>query len=288
MARCVQLLFRDRCLAFPRRPLIMGIVNANDDSFSSDGSLEKDILVALIRQQIAQGADVIDLGAESARTNRAAISVEEELRRFRLVMELWEEIWQACEPIDAQQVWPPILSANTWRPAVVRGVLELGAEWVNDMSGLPDGENARLCADASAALLIMHSVGEPKVPHFHQQWEDVMASMLQFFEEKIALAESMGLAREYLMLDPGIDFAKQKDDNLTVYRNLEQLTVFGRPLLVPVSRKTVIADVLGIADPRERDAATMACLTWCMQRGGDIFRVHNVEAASQVVRCFDP
>lgn len=282
----VQLQFRDRCLVFPRRPLIMGIVNANDDSFSADGSLEKDVLVALIRQQIAQGADVIDIGAESARTNRAAISVEEELRRFRLVMELWEEIWQAVEPIDATQVWPPVLSANTWRPEVVRGVLELGAEWVNDMSGLPDVQNARQCADAGAALLIMHSVGEPKVPHFHQQWDDVMASMLRFFEEKIALAEAAGLSREYLMLDPGIDFAKQKEDNLTVYRNLEQLTVFGRPLLVPVSRKTVIADVLGIVDPRERDAATMACLTWCVQRGGTIFRVHNVEAASQVVRCF--
>jgi dihydropteroate synthase len=88
------------------------------------------------------------------------------------------------------------------------------------------------------------------------------------------------------MLDPGIDFAKQKEDNLTVYRNVEQLKVFGRPLLVPVSRKTVIADVLGIVDPRERDAATMACLTWCLQRGGNVFRVHNVEAASQVVRCF--
>jgi dihydropteroate synthase len=282
----VQLLFRDRCLTFPRRPLIMGIVNANDDSFSADGSLEKETLVTLIRKQIAQGADVIDIGAESARTNRIAISEEEELRRFRLVLEVWEEIWQSCEPIDAQQVWPPVLSANTWRSSVVRGVLDLGAEWVNDMSGLPDCENARLCADAGAALLIMHSVGEPKVPHFHQRWADVMASLSKFFEEKIALAESVGLARENIMIDPGIDFAKQRDDNLTVYRNLEQLTVFGRPLLVPVSRKTVIADVLGIVDPRDRDAATIACMTWCMQRGGNIFRVHNVEAASQVIRCF--
>lgn len=282
----VQLLFRDRCLGFPRRPLIMGIVNVNDDSFSFDGSLEEETLVALIRRQIAQGADVIDIGAESARTNRAAIEVEEELRRFGLVMGMWQEIWQACAPIDAQQVWPPVLSANTWRSPVVRGVLDLGAEWVNDMSGLPDAENARLCAAAGAALLLMHSVGEPKVPHFHQQWDDVMASMVRFFEEKIALAESVGLSRESILLDPGIDFAKQKDDNLTVYRNLHKLTVFDRPLLVPVSRKTVIADVLGIADPRDRDAATIACLTWCMQRGGNIFRVHNVEAASQVVRCF--
>lgn len=281
----MQLRFQNRAIEFPRRPLVMGIVNVNDDSFCADGSLEKSDLFAMIRRQLAQGADVIDIGAESARTNRAAVSVEEEIRRFRLVMECWEEIWQAARPVDAKQVWPPVLSANTWRPEVVRGVLELGAEWVNDMSGLPDAQNARLCAHAGAALLIMHSVGEPKVPHFHQRWDDVMGSMVRFFEEKMVMAEAAGLPRENLMLDPGIDFAKQKDDNLAIYRNLSQLTQFNRPLLVPVSRKTVIGDVLGIADPRERDAATIACLTWCMQRGGNIFRVHNVEAASQVVRC---
>jgi dihydropteroate synthase len=281
----MQLRFQNRVIEFPRRPLVMGIVNVNDDSFCADGSLEKTDLFAMIRRQLEQGADVIDIGAESARTNRAAVSVEEEIRRFRLVMECWEEIWQEARPVDATQVWPPVLSANTWRPEVVRGVLELGAEWVNDMSGLPDAQNARLCADSGAALLIMHSVGEPKVPHFHQRWDDVMGSMVRFFEEKIAMAEAAGLPRENLMLDPGIDFAKQKDDNLAIYRNLSQLTQFDRPLLVPVSRKTVIGDVLGIADPRERDAATIACLTWCMQRGGNIFRVHNVEAASLALRC---
>jgi dihydropteroate synthase len=281
----MQLCFRDRSIDFPRRPLVMGIVNVNDDSFCADGSLEKSDLFAMIRQQIRQGADVIDIGAESARTNRAAVAVEEEIRRFRLVMECWEEIWQEASPVDARQVWPPVLSANTWRTPVVHAVLGLGAEWINDMSGLPDAANARLCADAGAALLIMHSVGEPKVPHFHQQWEDVMASLMRFFEEKIAMAVAAGLSAEQIMLDPGIDFAKQKDDNLAIYRNLERLTQFGRPLLVPVSRKTVIGDVLGIADPRERDAATVACMTWCLQRGGDIFRVHNVAAASQVLRC---
>ena len=281
----MELRFRDRLLNFPRRALVMGIVNVNDDSFCDDGSLEKSELFAMIRQQIEQGADVIDVGAESARTNRAAISVEEECRRFALVFSCWQEIWQGAKPIDDEQVWPPILSANTWRSEVVREVLQQGAEWINDMSGLPDAQNARLCAEAGAALLIMHSVGEPKVPHFHQQWEDVMGSMKTFFAEKIALAESAGLGREQILLDPGIDFAKQKDDNLTVYRNLAELTEFGRPLLVPVSRKTVIADTLGIIDPRERDAATMACLSWCLSRSGNIFRVHHVEAASQVIRC---
>jgi dihydropteroate synthase len=282
----MQLKFRDRCLVFTGRPLVMGIVNANDDSFSADGSLEKDQLVSIMRSHIRNGADIIDIGAESARTNRAAISEQEELRRFRLVMDVWEEVWSAVRPIDAAQLWPPVLSANTWRSTVVRGVLEMGADWVNDMSGLPDGSNARLCADAGAALLIMHSAGEPKVPHFHQQWDDVMARMMSFFAEKIALARNCGLSEECVLLDPGIDFAKQMNDNLTVYRNLSMLGDFGRPLMIPVSRKTVIADVLGIAEPKERDAATLACLVWCMKQGANIFRVHNVAAASQVVRLF--
>lgn len=263
----------------------MGIVNINDDSFSGDGSLDEDRIIAQIRQQISDGADVIDLGAESARTNRQAISIAEELRRFSLVMERWQEIWSSAKPIDALQVWPPILSANTWRTDAVRGVIAMGAEWINDMSGLPDGENAALCAAAGTALLIMHSVGEPKVPHFHQQWDDVMAQLMQFFSEKIQLAEQHGLSRDSLMLDPGIDFAKQKDDNLTIYRNLTRLTQFSLPLMIPVSRKTVIGDVLGISNPCERDAATIACLTWCMRHGGNIFRAHNVAAASQAIRC---
>ncbi len=281
----MQLLFRHRKISFDRRPLVMGIVNINDDSFSGDGSLDEDRIIAQIRQQISDGADVIDLGAESARTNRQAISIAEELRRFSLVMERWQEIWSAAKPIDALQVWPPILSANTWRTDAVRGVIAMGAEWINDMSGLPDGENAALCAAAGTALLIMHSVGEPKVPHFHQQWDDVMAQLMQFFSEKIQLAEQHGLSRDSLMLDPGIDFAKQKDDNLTIYRNLTRLTQFSLPLMIPVSRKTVIGDVLGISNPCERDAATIACLTWCMRHGGNIFRAHNVAAASQAIRC---
>lgn len=274
---------RGREIAFPRRPLVMGIVNVNDDSFSGDGTLEIDAAVALARRQVANGADIVDVGAESARTNRAVVTVEEEVRRFRGFLARWPEVLETA-PRDDDQVWPPVLSANTWRPEVVERVLPLGVELVNDMGGLPDGRNARSCAAAGASLLVMHSVGEPKVPHFHQRWEDVMGAMETFFGEKIALAEAAGLSREALVLDPGIDFAKQRDDNLTVYREMERLRRFGRPLLVPASRKTVIGEVLGLPDPRDRDAGTVACIAAAMRRGGNVFRVHEVEAAWQAVK----
>ena len=278
----------ERVIEFPRRPLVMGIVNVNDDSFSGDGTLNFETAIALARSQVAAGADVIDIGAESARTNRVAIPVAEELRRFRGFIERWVEVWQDVEPMDEAQIWPPVLSANTWRPEVVEQVLRMGkVELVNDMGALPDDRNARACAVHGAALLIMHSVGEPKIPHFHQQWGDVMEEMERFFEGKMELARSAGIATESLILDPGIDFAKQREDNLTIYRELKRLQQFDRPVLAPVSRKTVIGEVLGLPIPASRDAGTIACISAAMTRGAQIFRVHNVEAAWQAVKVLD-
>jgi dihydropteroate synthase len=274
-----------RVIEFPRRPLVMGIVNVNDDSFSGDGTLDFEAAVALAQSQVRAGADMIDVGAESARTNRGAVPVEEEIRRFRGFMDCWEDVWNGVDPRDEVQIWPPVLSANTWRPEVVEGILRMGkVELVNDMGALPDDRNARQCALHGAALLIMHSVGEPKIPHLHQQWDDVMGAMEQFFEEKLALASAAGLSDDAVILDPGIDFAKQRDDNLTVYRDLERLQRFDRPVLVPVSRKTVIGDVLNLPDPKDRDAGTIACISASMTRGAQIFRVHNVDAAWQAVK----
>lgn len=274
-----------RSIEFPRRPLVMGIVNVNDDSFSGDGTLDFGKAIELAKSQIAAGGDIIDIGAESARTNRAAISIEEEIRRFLGFFELWDEAVTTTRPRDAGQIHPPILSANTWRPEVIEAILACGKiELVNDMSGFPDDRNARLCARANASLLIMHSAGEPKIPHLSQCWADVMTEMERFFGEKIALAKSAGLAEDKIILDPGIDFAKQRDDNLTVFRELRRLQRFDRPLLVPVSRKTVIGEVLDLPDPIDRDAGTVACMTASLLRGAQIFRVHQVAAAWQTVK----
>lgn len=285
LGRGMRLRLGKRVVEFPRRPLVMGIVNVNDDSFSGDGSLDFGVAGGLARRQVQAGADVIDVGAESARTNRGAVSVAEEIRRFAGFIERWDAVWEGIGPRDEKQVWPPVLSANTWRPEVVEGVLEMGkVELINDMGALPDDRNARLCAKHGAALLIMHSVGEPKIPHVHQQWDDVMGSMECFFEEKLQLAIAAGLAEEAIVLDPGIDFAKQRDDNLKVFRDLGRLRRFHRPVMVPVSRKTVIGEVLGLANPNERDAGTMGCIAASMAQGGGMFRVHDVDAAWQAIK----
>ena len=280
----MDLLTRSRRIAFPRRPLIMGILNINDDSFSGDGRIDPVWALGQAKAMTALGADIIDVGGESARTNRAAITPEEELRRIGPFIEGFASALHSATPRDPEQIFPPLLSINTWRPEVAAPALKLGGDLLNDMSALPDDRNARFCASTGASLLIMHSVGAPKIAHTHIGYGDVMTEMKVFFREKIALALTAGMSYENLVLDPGIDFAKQAADNLRVYRELDALTEFDRPILLPVSRKGVIGHVLGLEDPRDRDAGTAACLVAGLRRGASIFRVHNVEMAWRVIR----
>jgi len=269
----MRLLARGHTLEWPRPPLIMGIVNLSADSFSGDGLADVDAAVVKARGLVGDGADIIDIGAESARTNRAAISEDEEAAHLVRFIERWKA-----------DIRGPLLSINTWRPAVARAALAAGGDILNDIGALPTDENARICAATGAALLIMHSVGAPKIAHTHVGYDDVIGRLDAFFAEKIALAESAGVPRDALILDPGIDFAKQRADNLRIYRELDRFAHFARPILLPVSRKTVIGDVLGLPSPADRDAGTVACIVQGMLRGAAIFRVHNVRAAAQAVR----
>lgn len=280
----MRLILPDRQVDFDRPPLVMGIVNINDDSFSGDGTLDPEAALDQAEAMVFQGADCIDVGAESARTNRAAIPESTEIRRLLPFLQAWKDRVARMRPLDELQLFPPILSVNTWRPEVANAALAAGGELLNDMSALPEPANAKIAAAHRAALLIMHSIGEPKVAHTHVEYRDVMAELDRFFEERIELALRAGMQAEGILIDPGIDFAKQAADNLTIYSELGRLKRFGRPILLPVSRKTVIGETLKISEPAQRDAGTVACLVAGMQRGASMFRVHNVPAAAQAIR----
>jgi dihydropteroate synthase len=223
--------------------------------------------------QLAEGADWIDVGAESARTNREAISEEEEVSRLVGFVRGWRAMGSAH-----------VLSVNTWRSSVAERVLAEGGDVLNDIGGLPDDSNARVCARSGAALVVMHTVGAPKVRHTHVRHADVWETLDTFFDAKIAMVEAAGVSRERVLLDPGIDFAKQCEDNLRVYAGLERLVARGLPVLVPVSRKTVVGEVLGLPVAAERDAGTMACVVRGAMAGACVFRVHNVRATVEVLR----
>lgn len=269
---------------FPRRPLVMGIVNLGTDSFSGDGIPDTTDALSHARAMLESGADIIDVGAESARTNRPAVSEEEEIARLLPFIRGFAPMIKGLDLADPSPLLPPLLSINTWRPSVARAALEAGGDMLNDIGGLPTDENARICAGTGAALLIMHSMGEPKVAHTHIVQEDVVSDIREFFERKLDLAAKAGLEQDATILDPGIDFAKQRRANLQILRHLHALHAFQRPLLLPISRKTVIGEVLGISEPALRDPGTIACLTAGFLRGASIFRVHNVRAAVLAVR----
>lgn len=254
----------------------MGIVNITEDSFCGDGLLATgESLLARVELLLRDGMTIVDLGGESARTNRGPISEREEIDR----------ICPAIQQVAARLPQLPI-SANTWRPNVVEAALATGAHCINDLGGLPDDTNARLAARYGAALVIMHTQGEPKVSHTHVAYAHVVAEMLAFFEGKITLAEKAGLSRDRLLLDPGLDFAKQREDNLCVLRELSLLARFGCAILLAPSRKTVIGDVLG-APPLERDPATAALCVLGILGGAGILRVHNVRAMAAVAGMAD-
>src|SRR5260370_36791099 len=150
-----------------------------------------------------------------------------------------------------------MLSLNSWRAPVVRALVPLGIDIVNDIGGLASDENAAAAAEVGAALVIMHSVGQPKVPHLHVQYPDIMRTLADFFARKMAEAGKAGVSPEAIIIDPGIDFAKQRADNLRIFRELNQLTRLGSPLLLPRSRKTVIGGELNLPDPQELQHGTI-------------------------------
>lgn len=262
----------------------MAIVNINDDSFSGDGTLDPDAALGRAAELARLGADIIDVGGESARTNRGPVSVAEEVRRVRPFIEGFSAAVAAAGPRDAEQLWPPLLSVNTWRPDAARALLESGGDILNDMGGLPDDRNARTCAETGAALLIMHTLAPPKVPMTGARYRDVTAEVEEFFKSKLGLARAAGLPPEQTLLDPGVDFAKDKEDNLRLLAATRRLAALGRPLLLPVSRKTVIGEVLGLPDPRDRDAGTIACVASGLLDGAAVFRVHNADAAFRAIK----
>ncbi len=280
---------RDRLLHFPRRPLIMGIVNLNADSFSGDGHGVEDMDAALnhARQLVADGADIIDVGAETARTNREAMPPAEEIAplrqfiaRFEAEIAGWPARW------DEAQVDPPLLSVNSWRDEVWEALADLPFDLMNDMSGLIESTRpAEIARDHGKSLLIMHIQGRPKVAHEEGLAEvDAAEAVRDFLRGKLELAVTHGLAADQIILDPGLGFAKRPEQDLQILRRFEELAAVNRPVLAPVSRKGFIGAVLGQPDPAQRDAGTVAASVSAIMRGASIVRVHHVAAVARSVK----
>ena len=231
---------RDRTLVAPAgEPLIMGIVNASPESFSDGGLFDGiDAQVARAEELVAAGAAIIDVGGESGVTGVDPLVPDEEIRRVA--------------PLVARLVGlGMIVSVDTWKPSVARAVLAEGAHLINDVSGLRDIDLAVACAESGAGMVLMHTRAEPKRKEF-PHYDDVVADVVSFLRERMAMAIRAGVAPDSIVLDPGPDFAKTPAQTIEVLSHLDAVVALGRPVLLAVSRKDFVGALDAAATTRAR------------------------------------
>ena len=267
-----RLRLRGHTLELGSRPLLMGIVNAAPDSFFDGGdhpTLES--RVALGAALVEAGADLLDVGGESARGDTAAVRVQEEIERV--------------VPLIARLTGlGALLSVDTYKPSVAAAAIEAGAVLVNDTSGLRDPALADVFARTGAGLVVMHTRVPPMGTRLAPaRYDDVAADVAGFLRERMALALAHGVDAEQLLLDPGPDFAKTPAQTVAVLQRLGELHELGRPLLLAPSNKDFVGALTG-RPPRERLAGTLAAVAHGVDAGVQVLRVHDVAAVADFLR----
>lgn len=253
----------------------MGIINATPDSFSDGGKyLDVNRAMDRIHLMLSNGAEIIDIGGESTRPGSDPVSEEEELDRVLPVIE------------KAMQFFPDaVYSIDTTKYRVAEESLKLGAEIINDVSGMQkEPRLADLCAEYDAAYILMHSQGDPKTMQDNPTYEDVIRDIHSFFKEKISLAREKGVQK--MIIDPGIGFGKSLEHNLQLIAHLDRFLDLNLPILVGASRKSMIAKILDGRPTDQRLAGTLSLHYHALMKGARLLRVHDVREASDSVRIF--
>lgn len=262
---------KDRSIEFPDRPLLMGVVNVTPDSFSDGGRyLDAEAAVAHAVRLVEEGADILDIGAESTRPGADPVDEVEERRRAIPVV-----------TAVARAVTVPI-SIDTSKASVAQAALDAGAVVVNDVTALrSDPAMAGVIARTGAAVVLMHMQGTARTMQQAPHYEDVVGEVAAFFEERVAFAKAHGIEQRQIVLDPGIGFGKLLVHNLTLLAQLSRFAYLGCPLLVGVSRKAFLGQLVE-RPVQERQWATAAAVTMAVDRGAGILRVHDVRAMKEV------
>lgn len=250
--------------------LVMGVLNVTPDSFSDGGQfLSPDAAVTRARAMVEEGADIIDVGAESTRPGHAPISADEEISRLLPVL---EQLAPVCSV--------PI-SVDTTKAIVARRAIACGAAIINDQWGLQgDSEMALVAAEHEVPVIAMHN-------QRGRAYDELMADVIGFLRRSLDIADRAGLGRERVIVDPGFGFGKTPEQNLEVLRRLDELMVLERPILVGTSRKSMIGRVLTDTTPDDRVEGTAATVAIAIAFGADIVRVHDIRAMARVARMAD-
>ena len=266
---------RDRTLTWSR-PLLMGVVNANSDSFSDPGPRTVDAVAARAVELVAAGATIVDIGAQSAITNRRPVDPEVEAAA---VVPAVEAVLAACP--DA------VVSVDTFKPAVAEVALAAGAHLINDVSGLRERAVARRCADYGAGLVVMHTATPPltrlQEPGLYARVADEVA---EFLGRQAAVAIEEGVEPAAIVVDPGVDFAKTPAQTIELLRGIDKVVALGYPVLLALSRKDFVGALTG-RPPAARDAGTLGAVAAVRHVPRQILRVHDVAAVRDLLLVLD-
>ncbi|MGI8505014.1 MAG: dihydropteroate synthase [Hassallia sp.] len=266
------LIIRDRCFDWGQRTYLMGVLNVTPDSFSDGGDFNS-IAAALTQAKtlVAAGADIIDIGGQSTRPGAVQISVAEELDRVLSVLQVLRK-----------EMNVPI-SVDTTRAVVAKASIEAGADIVNDISGGTfDLEMLPTVAKLNVPIILMHIRGNPETMNQLTDYQDLMGEIYTFLERQIAVATGAGIGPEKIIIDPGIGFAKNYEQNLEIFHRLRSLTKLNCPILIGPSRKSFIGRILNQPDAKARVWGTAAACCAAIFNGADILRVHDVKEMRDV------
>lgn len=250
-----------------QRGMVMGIVNVTPDSFSDGGRfLDTGRAVEHALKLISEGADILDIGGESTRPGAEPVEAAEELRRVLPVIRA------------VRSETKTLISIDTMKASVARAAVEAGADIINDVTGLRgDPAMLRTACECDAGLVIMHMSGTPQTMQKLPQYDDVVREVQTYFEARLHSLENAGISRERIVLDPGFGFGKTLGHNISLMRSLPELSVSGRPILVGVSRKSMIGRLLESEELEDRDWPTVALTAHARELGARVVRVHDVK-----------
>ncbi|BCU53947.1 dihydropteroate synthase [Enterobacter kobei] len=253
-------------------PHVMGILNVTPDSFS-DGGAHNTLIEAVkhANLMINAGATIIDVGGESTRPGAREVSVDEELSR---VVPVVEALAQRFE------VW---ISVDTSKPEVIREIARVGAHLINDIRSLTEPGALEAAAETGLPVCLMHMQGDPKTMQDAPKYDDIITDVMRFFIDNIARCEQAGIAKEKLLLDPGFGFGKNLSHNYELLARLSEFHQFELPLLVGMSRKSMIGQLLNVG-PSERLSGSLACAVIAAMQGAHIIRVHDVKETVEAMR----
>lgn len=256
-----------------RQPMVMGIVNVTPDSFSDGGRfLRPEIAVAHALKLVEEGADILDIGGESTRPGADPVSAQDELER---VIPVIEALVQRCRV--------PV-SIDTSKPEVIHAAVRAGASMINDVNALRADGALAAAAAAAVPICLMHMQGKPRTMQADPHYQDVVREVTDFLAERVAACVEAGIPRGFITVDPGFGFGKTLAHNLALLRHQEKLRDLGLPLLIGISRKSMLGAITGRQSPDQRLAASIAAAVLTTERGAAILRVHDVAETVDAVK----